>query len=95
MTLKLDQRAELARAVELHQADLLDGASEIIAFDQSNFIKIAVHLGMEPDWRRSVSERFVKQTSMLETDMAYMRSLEGILERAAAKTEKLTREPAT
>tara|TARA_B100000676_G_scaffold309705_1_gene374047 strand:+ start:2496 stop:2648 length:153 start_codon:yes stop_codon:yes gene_type:complete len=50
---------------------------------------------MEPDWRRSVSEEFVKQKSILETDMACMRSYEGILERAEAKTEKLTREPAT
>ena len=82
-------------ALRLHQADLLDGAAETIAFDRSDFFKIAVRLGMESYWRRSVSEEFVKQKSILETDMACMQSYEGILERAEAKTEKLTREQAT
>ena len=82
-------------ALRLHQADLLDGAAETIAFDRSDFFKIAVRLGMESYWRRSVSEECVKQKSILETDMACMRSLEDILERAVAKTEKLTREQAT
>ena len=60
----------------------LIGVEDTIAEDSESFVEIAVRLGNEPEWRKSISDKIRSGRRQLETDMSCMRAMEDFLEQA-------------
>ncbi len=64
----------------------LIGVRETIAADAADFIRIAVRLAKDPDWRGAISDAIRQQKPRLEHDMRSIMAMETFLETAIART---------
>lgn len=60
------------------------GVTETIAENREDYIKIAVRLGVDPDWRDSIREKINQCHGNLYEDQGAVRGLEGFYERILA-----------
>ena len=61
----------------------LIGIEDTIAKDVDDYVQIAVKLGLDPEWRRSVSSRIVERRHLLFDDTSCVKSLEAFYRWAA------------
>lgn len=60
------------------------GVTETIASDEAGYIAIAVRLGLDPEWRRTISEAMMRQHSQLFDDKTCVTALEDFYRRAVS-----------
>ena len=67
-----------------HTAAILTmmGMAELIADSLESYVDLAVRLGLDPAWRRSISERIRSQKHKLVGDLEAVRGLERFLRSA-------------
>jgi len=62
------------------------GLMDLVATDDDDYVRLALRLGLEPDWRRLMRERILERNNVLYGDERPVRELESFLADAVART---------
>lgn len=64
------------------------GVTDLIAQDEADYVRLAVRLAKEPEWRRDIARRLAARCGMLVEDRLAMRELERFLDAAVAAAHR-------